>query len=164
MTTARPQRPSNPRIAFGALALASIGYGLSLLFQQPKVNRPFQVIKWAIGSDIVVDGILIPASIIVGVILTKTLPKRARRYLQGGLITATGVTLVALPLIHRRHQAQPGQALLLQNYTTNLAVLLGLIAGAAAAAYIARIIKDQRDTSKRVPESETPHRDRGADT
>jgi hypothetical protein len=144
MTTARPNRPSILRVALGALALASIGYGLSLLFQQPKVNRPFEVIKWAIGSDIVVDGLLIPASIAVGFVLTKVVPARVRRYLQGGLIAALGITLIALPLIHRRGQAQPGQALLLQNYALNLAVLLGIIAAATTVAYVARVIRDQR--------------------
>jgi hypothetical protein len=147
MTAARPTRPSITRVALGALALASIGYGLSLLFQQPKVNRPFEVIKWAIGSDVVVDGLLIPASIAVGFVLTKVVPARARRYLQGGLIAAIGVTLIALPLIHRRGQAQPGQALLLQNYEVNLAVLLGIIAAATSLAYIARVIQDQRSTA-----------------
>jgi hypothetical protein len=140
MSADRAARPSLLRIALGALALASIGYGVSLLFQQPKVNRPFEVIKWAIGSDIVVDGLLIPASIVVGFVLTKVLPGRARRFVQGGLIAAVGVILVALPLIHRRGQAQPGQALLLQNYQLNLAVLLGLIAAATALAYLARVV------------------------
>lgn len=144
MTTARPNRPSILRIALGALALSSIGYGLSLLFAKPKVNRPFEVIKWAIASDIVVDGLLIPASIVVGFVLTKVVPGRARRFVQGGLIAAVGVTLVALPLIHRRGQAQSGQALLLQNYELNLFILLGVIAAATALAYIARVVQDQR--------------------
>jgi hypothetical protein len=141
-------------LVLGALALSSIGYGVSLLFQQPKVNRPFQVIKWAIGSDIVVDGVLIPATIAVSYVLAKVVPARARRYIQGGLIAAIGVVLVALPLIHRRGQAQPGQALLLQNYELNLAILLGVIAGATALAYIARVIKDIRASS---PRQEVPH-------
>jgi hypothetical protein len=149
MTTARPKRPSLTRLALGALALASIGYGLSLLFQQPRVNRPFEVIKWAIGSDIVVDGLLIPASIAAGFVLTKVLPGRVRRFVQGGLIAAVGVTLVALPLIHRRGQAQPGQALLLQNYQLNLAVLLGVIAAATAIAYLARASHDARKAARR---------------
>lgn len=147
MSAARASRPSILRIALGALALASIGYGLSLLFAQPKVNRPFEVIKWAIASDIVVDGVFIPVSIALGFVLTKVIPARARRFVQGGLIAAVGVTLVALPLIHRRGQAQPGQALLLQNYELNLFILLGVIAGATALAYVARVIRDLRHTS-----------------
>ena len=59
-----------------------------------------------------------------------------------GPITLSRRLLVALPLIHRRGQAQPGQALLLQNYQLNLAILLGVIAGVTAIAYVTRVIRD----------------------
>jgi hypothetical protein len=124
--------------------VVSIGYGLWLLFQKTRVNRPFQVIKWAIGADIVVDGLLIPAAIVLGFVLKQVLPPRARRFIQIGFIVAVGVVLVALPLIHRRGQAQPGQALLLQNYTLNLVILLGVIAGATAVAYFGAVIRDKQ--------------------
>ncbi len=149
MTKPENTRPSLTRLILGAIAVAGIGYGMWLLFQQPKVNRQFEVIKWAISADIVVDGILIPATIAIGFVLTKVVPGRARRYIQGGFIVAIGVTLVALPLINRRGQAQPGQALLLQDYTLNLFVLLGVIVGATAVAYIVRVIRDQHLADQR---------------
>ena len=86
----------------------------------------------------------------VGFVLAKVVPARARRFVQGGLIAAVGVTLVALPLIHRRGQAQPGQALLLQNYQLNLAILLGVIAAATALLYLARVARDVRDVRLRT--------------
>jgi len=150
MSAAQGERPSLTRLALGALGLAAIGYGVSLLFEKPKVNRPFEVIKWAIGSDIVVDGILIPAAIALGWVISRTVPGRARRYLQGGLIAAVGVTLVSLPLIHRRGKAQPGQALLLQNYQVNLAVLLGVIAAGTVLLYLWRVVRDMREDAPGV--------------
>jgi hypothetical protein len=79
---------------------------------------------------------------LIGWLLTKTVRPRARRYLQGALIVGASVTIVAIPLIRRRNDAQPGQGLLQQNYAANLAILLGLIASASLAVYVIRVARD----------------------
>jgi hypothetical protein len=131
------------RLAVGAVGVLGIAYGAKLLFGNQHVNRPWEVIKWAIGADIVTDGLLIPAAILVGWLITRVVRPRARRYVQGALVAGASVTVVALPLIYRRGDAQPGQGLLLQNYTENLAILLGIVAAAAIGVYVVRLVRDQ---------------------
>jgi hypothetical protein len=133
------------RIGFGALGAAGIGYGMFLLLSRPNLNQPLQVAKWAIGADIVTDGLLIPAAMVIGWLITRFVAPRARRYLQGALIAAASVTVISLPLIHRRNQSQPGQGLLLQNYEKNLAVIVGVIAAVAVALYVVAVIRGRAD-------------------
>jgi hypothetical protein len=130
------------RIGFGAIGATGVGYGAALLLSRPNLNRPWQVAKWAIGTDLVTDGVLIPAAMIGGWLITRFVSPRARRYMQGALIAAAGVTVVALPLIHRRGDAQPGQGLLLQNYTKNLTILIGVIAAVTVALYALAVVRD----------------------
>lgn len=133
------------RVSLGAVGVLAMLYGLKLLYDKPSnVNNPTGVLKWAIGSDIVADGLVMPAIAVIGFVLTKLVKPRARRYVQGALIAAAMVTLIAIPLIHRRGQAQPGQALLMQDYKGHLFLLLGLIAAAAIALYAFRVLRDVR--------------------
>jgi hypothetical protein len=133
------------RISLGGVGVVAMLYGLKRLYAKPdNVNNPFGVLKWAVGSDIAVDGVLMPVIAVIGFVLTKLVAPRARRYVQGGLIAAAMVTLIAIPLIHRRGQAQPGQALLTQDYASHLFTLLGLIAAATVAAYAVRFTRDLR--------------------
>lgn len=155
-TRAARVSPLKWRLALGAVGVLGIGYGAKLLFSKEQVNRPWEVIKWAIGADIVTDGLLIPGAILIGWLVSKTVRPRARRYLQGALIVGASVTIVAIPLIHRRNDAQPGQGLLRQNYAANLAILLGLIAAAALALYVLRVARDHAGPRPRVAKVRPP--------
>lgn len=129
------------RIGLGAVGVLGMAYGLKLLYDKPSnVNNPVGVLKWAIASDIVVDGLIIPVIIVIGVVLTKVVQPRARRFVQGGLIAAAMVTLIAVPLIHRQGKSAPGQALLVQDYRSHLYLLLGLIAAATVAVYLLNVV------------------------
>jgi hypothetical protein len=133
------------RIGLGAIGVAGMLYGLKLLYDKPSnVNNPVGVLKWAIGSDIVIDGLLMPAIAVLGVVLTKLVTPRARRFVQGALIAGAMVTLIAIPLIHRRGLSAPGQSLLLQDYQAHLFLLLGLIAAATVGLYALRVVRDIR--------------------
>lgn len=137
------------RIALGALGVAAMLYGLKLLYAKPDaVNNPFGVLKWAIASDIAVDGLLMPLIALTGFALTKLVPSRARKFVQGGLVATAMVTLIAIPLIHRRGKAEPGQALLVQDYTSHLFVLVGIIAAGTVAAYAWRFVRDNGQRAK----------------
>ena len=77
-------------------------------------------------------------------LVARVVPPRARTYVQGGLVCAALLTVIALPLIYRRGHAAAGLTLLEQNYAAHLAVLLGIVAGVACAAYAVRVLRDRR--------------------
>jgi hypothetical protein len=70
-------------------------------------------------------------------------PDRGRRYLQFGLIMPAMVTVVAVPMIHRANREPPSKALLLQDFSTNLTVLLAVLGGATPVAYAIRVARDR---------------------
>jgi hypothetical protein len=143
------------RVGLGAVGVAGMLYGLKLLYDKPSnVNNPTGVLKWAIGSDIVADGVIMPAIALVGFLLTRLVKPRARRYVQGALIVAAMVTLIAIPLIHRRGTGAPGQALLVQNYQAHLFLILGLIAAAAVGLYALNVVRQHTSVTKVRPSSD----------
>ncbi len=98
---------------------------------------------WMIGAVVIHDGIIAPVTVTIGWALTRTIPPRARRYVQAFLIGAGLVTIIAMPLILRRNTQPASKAILQQNYAGNLTVLLGIFAGLSLLAYAAHIAHDQ---------------------
>lgn len=135
------------RGALGVAGVLMIGYGAWRILDNRASTQPLKLGEWLIGSLILHDGILSFAILGLGWLLARTLPGRARAYVQGALIAGGLVTAVAVLLIYRRGKSQPGQALLTQNYGANLAILLALIALGTAAAYAVRVRRDSRPAS-----------------
>ncbi len=79
--------------------------------------------------------------------MRKAVPPRARRYLQGALVTGALITVIALPLIKRQNSQPRVKAILQQNFSANLAVLLGIVAGGALALYAVRVLRDRQRAS-----------------
>ncbi|MEP6599426.1 MAG: hypothetical protein ABJB98_08280 [Actinomycetota bacterium] len=132
------------RALLGLAGLLMIGYGGWRILDNRAATQPVKVGEWLIGALILHDGILSFVIFGLGWLLARTIPGRARAYVQGGLIAGGLVTAVAVLLIYRRGKSQPGQALLTQNYGANLAILLALIAAGTALAYALRVARDSR--------------------
>ena len=128
------------------LAIAGIGLGLygagRIVLSVPP---PFLVLLgvWLVGILLIQHGVVSPLVVTVGWALRRAVPDRGRRYLQGGLIGAAMVTIVAVWLIARQGTQPPAKALLLQNYGGNLLLLLGIIAGVTLVAYAVRVARDR---------------------
>ena len=84
------------------------------------------VAVWLIAAVIIHNGVLSPIVVGVSTLLRRHVPDRGRRYLQAGLIAAVPVTVIALPMIYRQGSQPPSKAMLLQNFTANLGLLLGI--------------------------------------
>jgi hypothetical protein len=97
-----------------------------------------------VGALILHDGILVPATLIVGAVLALAVRPRARQYVQGFLIVAAVVTVVAVPLVIREGKGQPGQALLTQDYLLHLIWVLAVVAGLCLLTYLVRVLRDRR--------------------
>lgn len=132
------------RVGLGAVGVLGIGYGALRILGNPKVSQPLHLAKWLIGAVILHDFILTPVVVGVGFLLTRAVRPRARRYLQGALVSGALVTAIAIPLIYRRGTGLPGKTLVQQNYGAHLALLLALIAAVTAAAYGVRVARDRR--------------------
>ena len=74
------------------------------------------------------------------------MPPRARRYLQGGLIAAGLVTVVAIPMIAEQGALPASKALLQQNFGGNLTLLLGIVGAVSLLLYAVRVARDGRRT------------------
>ncbi|PZS18469.1 MAG: hypothetical protein DLM57_06325 [Pseudonocardiales bacterium] len=144
------------RIGLGAVGTLGIGYGAYRLLGNPTVSKPMKLGEWLIGTLILHDFVLTPVVLAVGWLLTRVVRPRARRYVQGALVSGALVSVIAIPLIYRRGKGLPGKALLEQNYAAHLTLILGAIAAVTAVAYATRVIRDRQtqranDTNVRPP-------------
>jgi hypothetical protein len=138
------------RLIFAILGVLVVVYGIVNLV----VHNPGQVVLWVavwlVAAVLIHHGVLSPLVVAASWLLRRTVPDRGRRYLQAALITAVPVTVIAIPLIYRQGSQPPSKALLLQNFTANLGLLLGIIAGVCLVAYAIRVARDTRDRSNTV--------------
>jgi hypothetical protein len=141
------------RVLLAAIGIAMIGYGSWRIFANPRATQPVHLGEWLLGALVFHDGVLAFVIVVVGWLLARAIPGRARAYVQGGLITAGLVTAIAVVEIYRRGKSAPGQALLEQDYRAHLAILLLLIALATASCYAVRVIRDARARRR----SKDPH-------
>ena len=109
------------------------------------------VAVWLIAAVIIHNGVVSPVVIGVSTLLRRLVPDRGRRYLQVALITAVPVTVIALPLIYREGSQPPSKAMLLQNFTANLGLLLGIIAVLCLVGYAIRVARDRSAAPGRSP-------------
>jgi hypothetical protein len=140
-------------IAGAGLAL----FGVFRLLTEIPAGDLLVLAGWLAAALFLHDGVLAPLTAAAGAGLTRFVPQRLRRYLQGALVAGACAAVVALPLIYREGSQPPQKAILRQDYVKNLAILLGLIAGAAAALYLMRVLRDQRASEAKVrpPETQT---------
>jgi hypothetical protein len=138
------------RIIFAVVGIGAGTYGISQLLIHIPVQSLVVLALWLIGALIIHDGLLSPAVVGVGVALRRYVPDRGRRYLQFGLIMAAMVTVIAVPMIYRANREPPSKALLLQDFSTNLTVLLAVLGAATLVAYAIRVAGD-RSVARRPP-------------
>lgn len=130
------------RIVIGSAGGALMLFGAFRLFTEVSTRNLLFLALWLGGALAIHDGVLSPVVAGVGTALRR-IPARARRFVQGGLIAGGLVTVIALPLIHRENSQPRVKAVLQQNFTANLAILLTVVAGSAVLLYLARVLRGQ---------------------
>ena len=131
------------------LGIAGIGlglYGVGRLLTSVGWSSLVLVGLWLVLALVIHDGLLSPAVIAVGLLLSGV-PPRIRRFLQAGLIMAALVTVIALPMINQQQRQPSSKALLQQDFGLNLMILLAIIAGACLTAYAVRVARDRSTNS-----------------
>jgi hypothetical protein len=101
------------------------------------------LLLWLAAAVVLHDWVIAPVTVGTGLALTGV-PPRSRRYLQGALVVGALITVVAVPLIGRRGTQPEAKAILLRDYSANLALLLGMTAAVALVLYGLRVLRDHR--------------------
>lgn len=135
------------RIALAAAGVLLGLFGVFRLVTEITGYNLFVLLCWLIGALIIHDGILSPSVVGVGALLEKTLPPRARTFVQGGLIAAALITVIAIPMIYRARTLPKVKAILEQNYGTNLVTLLAIVAVGTLLLYAVRIVRGRQAVS-----------------
>ena len=130
------------RIALATAGLLLGFYGVFRIVTQVPHHKLMVLAFWLIGALIIHDGLLSPAIVSISWVLARVVRPRARRYLQFALIAGGLVTVIALPMIHRQHKGPAVKALLRQNFSANLTLILAIIAVVTLAAYAVRVARD----------------------
>lgn len=133
------------RIAFAVSGILLGLFGAFRLVTQVPVSSLVGLAIWMIAAVVIHDGILSPLVVGVGALVSRLVPPRARRYVQGGLIAGGLITIVAIPLIMRQGQVPASKALLQQNFGGNLTLLLGLVAAVSLVLYAVHVARDRTD-------------------
>lgn len=138
------------RVSIGTAGVALAGFGVYRLATQIDLKYLQLVGIWLIAALVLHDGILSPSVAALGALVRRLVPDRARGYVQFGFVVCALVTVIALPIIHRSAFRQPpSKAILRQDYTGNLAVLLGSVVALTALAYVLRLVLDARRSGRR---------------
>jgi hypothetical protein len=137
------------RLVLGILGVLVVLYGIVNLVVHVPVQSLGWLAVWVIAAVLIHHGVLSPVVIAVGSLLRRVIPDRGRRFLQVALIMAVPVTVIAIPMIYRQGSQPPSKALLLQNFTANLGLLLGLVAGACLVGYAIRVARDRSSAQDR---------------
>ncbi len=131
------------RIVLSVLGVLAVLYGIVNLVVHIPGPTLLWVAVWLVAAVLIHHGVLSPVVVAVSSLLRRVVPDRGRRYLQAALITAVPVTVIAIPMIYRQGSQPPSKALLLQNFTANAGLLLGLIAGVCLVGYAIRVARDR---------------------
>ena len=139
------------RLVLGLLGLLVLLYGIVNLLIHVPIQTLGWVAVWLIAAVVIHHGLISPVVVALSSVLRRLIPDRSRRYLQVGLMMAVPVTVIAIPMIYRQGSQPPSKALLLQNFTANLGLLLGIIAAVSLVGYALRLARDGSRTRGRPP-------------
>ncbi|WP_329402464.1 hypothetical protein [Streptomyces melanogenes] len=126
------------RYVMGALGLALMGLGVSLVWAQ----SPWDVAVWLVGSIVLHDGLIAPLVLLVGVGVALTRPG-VRGPVRAALVTAGCLTAIALPDILRPGPHNNATVLPL-DYVRNWLVLLGVVGVGAGVVVAVRHVRGRR--------------------
>jgi len=136
------------RIVLAIAGLLLGAFGVFRLLTEIPTGSVNKLAIWLVAALIIHDLVIAPSVVGLGWALRRGVPDRERRYLQVALIMIAVVTVIALPMIVLRDSQPPVKALLLRDYTANLALLIGLIAAVTAASYAVRVARDSYHRSR----------------
>jgi hypothetical protein len=125
------------RLGVGALGVLGMAYALWLGLRSPDIV-PSHEAKFLLLLLVVDDAVLLPACLLVGVLVHRVVPLRARPAVQAAFIASASVTLVALPLVLGYGRVADNPSALPLDYGRGLLITLSAIWAAALVAVAVR--------------------------
>ena len=145
---------SRPRVVIGAAGVLLGSFGVLRLLSEVPGSALLALAVWAVAALVLHDAVLSPLVVGLGTALRRV-PARARTYVQGALIAGGMVTVIAVPLMYRAGTQPRAEAILNQDYATNLVALLVIVTVVALLGYLCRVVQGRRDASP-VPLTDPP--------
>ncbi len=121
-----------------AAGWAVIAWGLRGIFQKSLDTRPGNLARFVVGGALLHDLLVAPLVILLGVLLARAVPGRARAIVQAALAVTGIVALFSYPLVRAYGLAANNPTSLPRNYTAGLLVVLGVVWAIAAGMVIYR--------------------------
>jgi hypothetical protein len=115
------------------------GVGLRGIFAHRIDTRPANLARFVVGGALLHDLIVAPVVIILGVLLVRAVPGRARAAVQAALAVSAIVALFAYPLVRAYGLATNNPTSEPHNYARNLLIVLAFVWVVAIAAAVRRV-------------------------
>jgi hypothetical protein len=138
-------KPPVGRIIVGAIGVAFVGVGVRGILTHSPDTHPRSWVTWVVAAALAHDLILAPAIGVVGVLVGRLVPRRARAAVQIGLLVSGCVLVVGLTAVLTpggRHYSD-NSSLLPLAYGRNLVIVLAIVWTAIA---IAIVVASRRRT------------------
>jgi hypothetical protein len=115
-----------------AAGWAGIGVGLRGILEHSLDTRPADLARFVVGGALLHDLVVAPLVILLGVLVGRAVPARARSVVQAALVVSGAVALFSYPLVRAYGLAANNPTSLPHNYTANLLGVLGIVWAVAA--------------------------------
>lgn len=133
-------------LAMSGLALVAYGGLLAWEFATSRAVNAVQGAAWFIGGPLVHDAIVAPAVGLIGLVLTRIVPKPWRTPVAVGVVVSGVLTLVAIPLLWRPYGMFTNPGLHDRDYGAGLAIALGAVWLTVIATGLIRRTRSTRST------------------
>lgn len=131
------------RVLLALSGLALLGYGAVLAwdFATSRTVNAVQGLAWFVGGPLLHDGVVAPAVGLVGLLLTRVVPRPWRTPVAVGVVQSGVLTLIAVPLLWRPFGMFTNPGLHDRDYGVGLGVALGVVWLGVAVAGLAQLAK-----------------------
>ena len=109
-----------------------IGFGLWGILSNSLDTRPANLARFVVGGALLHDLVVAPVVILLGVLLARAVPGRARATVQAALAISGILALFSYPLVRAYGLAANNPTSLPHNYALNLTIVLGVVWAVAA--------------------------------